>query len=396
MTSKPSQSDRASQALGIITLAAFALGGLSLAASAHEAVPAGEPLRFELREIESVSETTGGASVADIDGDGHRDILLVKGRHWPLKSLVLLGDGKGNFKPGAPLPQEGAGNRSYAAPLVDLNGDGHLDFILSNDRPDPKLVFIGDGKGNFRQSGTYGSPQWPTRNSVVADFNNDGFPDIATANRGSSSMISFNDGKGNFPNSVELGPETSSTVVAGDMDGNGSMDVVVAFRDKGQCVVYFNDGRGSFPQKVAFGPEVTSTRAIAVADMNKDGRLDIIACHQAVGTYIYLNQGNRTFDAGKQLSGADAVPYSLNATDLNGDGAPEIIVGFIAAPGVFFWNDGKSEKFTQSTFGDGRGGVYGLAVSDLNHDGLLDVVAARSEAPSFVLFQQKGTQPAAK
>ncbi len=396
MTPKPSKSVRSSPTLGLITIAGFALVGLSPAASAQAGSRVGEPLRFELRELESVSETTGGASIGDLNGDGHPDILLMKGRHWPLKSVVLLGDGKGNFKPGAPLPQAGAGNRSYSAPLADLNGDGHLDFILSNDRPDAKLIFVGDGKGNFTQSGTYGAPTWPTRNSVIADLNGDGFPDIVTANRGSSSMISFNDGKGNFPDSVVLGPETSSNVVAGDMDGNGSMDVVVAFRDKGQCVVYLNDGRGRFPRKETFGPKVTSTRAMAVADMNKDGRLDIIACHQALGTFIYLNQGKGTFDAGTQLSGADAVPYSLIATDLNGDGAPEIIVGFIDAPGVLFWNDGSGQKFTQSKFGDGRGGIYGLAVADLNHDGLLDIVAARSEAPSFVLLQQKGTPPGAQ
>lgn len=396
MIPRPSKSDRSSLGLGIITIVGFALGCLSSTASAQEGKPLREPLSFELRELESVSETTGGASIGDLNNDGHPDILLMKGRHWPLKSVVLLGDGKGNFKPGAPLPQEGAGHRSYSAPLADLNGDGHLDFILSNDRPDAKLVFVGDGKGNFTQSGTYGAPTWPTRNSIIADLNGDGFPDIATANRGSSSMISFNDGKGNFPDSVVLGPETSSNIVAADMDGNGSMDVVVAFRDNGQCVVYFNDGRGRFPHKEAFGPKVTSTRAMAVADMNKDGRLDIIACHQALGTFIYLNQGKGIFDAGKQLSGADAVPYSLNATDLNGDGAPEIIVGFIDAPGVIFWNDGSGEEFTQSKFGDGRGGIYGLAVADLNHDGLLDIVAARSGAPSFALFQLKGTQAPAK
>ena len=368
------------------------LSGLATALIAT-VVYAAEPSRFEVRELETASETTGGVSIGDVNEDGNLDLVLVKGRHWPLKSVVLIGDGKGNFKPGAPLPQDGAGNRSYSAPLVDLNGDGHLDFILSNDQPDAKLVFQGDGKGNFRKAGTFGSPSWHTRNAFVVDLNGDGFPDIVVANRGGPCNICFNDGKGNFPNSVVLGPETSSNIVAGDMDGDGSTDLIVAFRDLGQCIVYLNDGRGHFPRKVAFGPKITSTRAIAVADMNKDGLLDIIACHEKLGTFIYLNQGKGTFDAGTQISGADAVPYSLNATDLNGDGAPEIIVGFIDAPGIIFWNDGTGHKFTQTKFGDGKGGIYGIAVADLNHDGLPDIVAARSGAPSLLLLQLRSSRP---
>ena len=132
-------------------------------------------------------------------------------------------------------------------------------------------------------------------------------------------------------------------------------------------------------------------RAIAVADMNRDGRLDIIACHEALGTFIYLNQGKGQFAEGQQISGADAVPYSLVAADLDGDGAPEIIVGFIKAPSVIFWNDGRGRQFTTSTLGDGLGGTYGLAVADLNHDGLMDIVAARSDAPSLVCFQLRST-----
>lgn len=362
------------------------LAGLAAAFAAGGAL-AGEARRFETRELESVSETTANVSIGDLNGDGHPDLVLVKGRHWPLKSVVLLGDGRGNFRPGPALPQ--AANRSYSAPLVDLNGDGALDFILSNDRPDAKLVFHGDGKGGFRAAGTFGEATWPTRNAAVADFNRDGFPDIAVANRGRPSYVCFNDGKGNFPTATELGPETSSTLVTGDMDGDGAADVIVPFRDKGQCVVYLNDGQGRFPRKVGFGPAVTSTRAIAVADMNRDGRPDIVACHEELGTFIYPNLGGGTFGAGQPIAGADAVPYSLVAADLDGDGAPEIVVGFIRAPGTIFWNDGRGKKFTATPFGDARGGTYGLAVADLNRDGRMDIVAARSDAPSLVLFQLK-------
>ena len=101
----------------------------------------------EATALETVSETTGNASVGDLNGDGNLDIVLAKGRHWPLSDVVLFGDGKGHFKPGPPLPNKP--DRSYSAPLADLNGDGFLDMIISNDRPDPKVILLNDGHGKF-------------------------------------------------------------------------------------------------------------------------------------------------------------------------------------------------------------------------------------------------------
>jgi hypothetical protein len=93
------------------------------------------------------------------------------------------------------------GDRSYSAPLADLDKDGDLDIVLSNDAPDPKLILLNDGKGRFTIGGTFGDPNWPTRNVALADLNGDGYPDIAVANRpgpivaarsGAPSLVLFN------------------------------------------------------------------------------------------------------------------------------------------------------------------------------------------------------------
>jgi FG-GAP-like repeat len=193
--------------------------------------------------LESVAETTANVSLGDLNGDGNLDIVLAKGRHWPLRDVVLFGDGSGHFTPGPPLPNRP--DRSYSAPLADLNGDGTLDMVISNDQPDPKLVLLNDGKGRFTLAGTFGDPNWPTRNVVLSDLNGDGSPDIAVANRPGPSYVCFNDGKAHFT-CRRLGPETSATILAGDMDGDGSNDLVVACRDECQSVVYLNDGKGIF------------------------------------------------------------------------------------------------------------------------------------------------------
>jgi hypothetical protein len=335
--------------------------------------------------LESVSETTANVSLGDLNGDGFLDIVLAKGRHWPLSDVVLFGDGKGHFSPGPPLPNKP--DRSYSAPLADLNGDGSLDMVISNDAPDPKIVLLNDGKGRFTLAGTFGDPNWPTRNVVLADLNGDTSPDIAVANRPGPSYVCFNDGKAHF-RCKPLGPETSATILAGDMDGDGSQDLVVACRDICQSVVYLNDGKGNFPRKLPFGPNKSSTRAIAIADFDGDGHLDIAACHEGEGLYVYFNDGKGGFGPGLQIAGRDALPYSMLAADLNKDGKPEIIVGYVQAPGAIYFNDGSGRKYTRVPFGDNQGAIYGLAAADLDGDGFPDIVAARSDAPSLIFFSR--------
>src|SRR5215469_14569480 len=103
--------------------------GFGIVLFCFAAVPA-----FEVVPLETVSETSSNTSIGDLNGDGNLDIVLVKGRHWQVKTKILLGDGKGHFTPGPPLP--GNATKSYSGSLADMTKSGHLDIVLSNDSPD--------------------------------------------------------------------------------------------------------------------------------------------------------------------------------------------------------------------------------------------------------------------
>src|SRR5262245_50498296 len=72
-------------------------------------------------QLEPTAETSANVSVGDVNGDGHLDLVLIKGRHWPGMSRVLLGDGRGRFSRASDLTD--TRYRSYSGNLVDLNGD---------------------------------------------------------------------------------------------------------------------------------------------------------------------------------------------------------------------------------------------------------------------------------
>jgi hypothetical protein len=344
--------------------------------------------------LETTSETSASVSLGDIYGDGHLDIVLAKGRHWPLNNLVLRSDGKGHFTT-AVLGD--APDRTYTAALADLDGDGHLDIVVSNDRPDRKLIYLNDGKGRFRVAGTFGQPEWSTRYVTVADLNSDKRPDLVVANRSSNpanprpSFVCLNDGTGGFPSCTALATHSATIIVAADLDGDRFVDLFVPHRDGGQNLIFWNDGTGRFaaaPSTV--GPEHSSIRAAAAADINGDGIPDLIIGDERTGMFLYVGAGHRTFEAPAALGVGSGAPYAIALADLNRDGRPDIVVGRQEARGSIFFNLGGDTvpRFGETPWNDGKGSVYGVAIGDLDGDRWPDIAAARSDAPNAVWFNE--------
>ena len=340
--------------------------------------------------LENTAETSANVSIGDLTGSGNPDIVLAKGRHWPLVTRVLLNDGKGRF----PIARDLGGTpyRSYSAVLADLRGNGLADVVLGNDAPDPKVVYLNDGKGKFRLGSTFGKPEWPTRNVAVADLDGDGRPDIIVANRygttgDGANYVCLNRGNGKFDSDcIAFSHESATTIAPADFNGDGFIDLAVPNRDGGQSYVYLNDGKANFPKRIPFGRPDATMRVAVAADLTGSGRMDIVAIDEQRGTSIYFNQPDGTFSAAVPLGTVKAAPYALAVGDLNRDGKIDIVVGYINAPAVVYFNEGAGRSFAAVPFGDGNGAAYGIAIGDLNKDGWPDIAVARSGAPNVVYF----------
>jgi hypothetical protein len=343
--------------------------------------------------LETASDTSANVSVGDLNGDGNLDILLVKGRHWPLMSRVLLGDGRGHFPIAYNLGE--TPYRSYFGRLVDIDGDGDLDVVLSNDTPDPKVIYLNDGKGHFHLGSSYGRAEWETRNASVADLNGDSQPDIIVANRtdkNPANYICLNKGKGSFDTDcIPFSHESATTIAQADFNRDGLIDLVVPHRDGGQSYVYFAGAKAVYSnlRRIPFGPSDAEIRMAEVADFDRDGLPDIVAIDEKRGVFIYFGRTDGTFLSGVALSSGKVSPYALAVSDLNGDGRMDIIVGNVEAPSTIYFN-GSGRHFTPIQFGDNKGAVYGLAIADLDRDGLPDIIVARSDAPNAVYFASVG------
>jgi outer membrane protein assembly factor BamB len=343
-------------------------------------------LGFQQVNLEASSETSANASIGDLDRDGDLDIVLAKGRHWPLHNQVLLNDGKAGFATSMDLGV--SPDRTYSTSLADLDLDGDLDIVVSNDSPDGKFIYLNDGKANFKVSGTWGQASWNTRNTCLSDLNADNFPDLVVANRQSSSFIVINDGKARFnmKSSIEIASESATTIVPADFNGDGHIDLAIPHRDGGQSKTHWNDGKLGFSSTTAFGPAECSSRAAAAGDLNSDGRIDLVVGDERRGSLVLLNDGQGAFQDTVLPLDQPQVPYSIALGDMNDDGRLDIIVGYAKGLCSIYMNDGSGQRYEHLRFGDGKGSVYGIALGDLDQDGKLDIAAARSEAPNAVFL----------
>lgn len=374
-------------------LRAAAVFALGMAGTAAVASQASAPRSFDrVLLLETTSETSASVSLGDIDGNRTLDVILAKGRHWPLLDQVLRNDGQGHF---ATQPLSDAPDRTYSAALADLDGDGDLDIVASNDKPDRKLIYLNDGAGHFRVSGTFGEAAWNTRYVTVADVNGDQRPDLIVANRSSNpaaprpSYVCLNDGAGAFPACTPLATQSATIIVASDLDGDGRTDLVVPHRDGGQNLIFWNDGTGTFRAPPSpLGPPASRIRAAAAADINGDRVIDLVVGDERDGLFVYIGVGQRAFAAPVALPSAGGSPYAVAIADMNRDGKADIVVGRDEAVGSVLFNRGGTgvPRFADTPWGDGKGAVYGVAIGDLDGDGWPDIAAARSDAPNAVWF----------
>jgi len=221
----------------------------------------------------------------------------------------------------------------------DLNGDGKLDLASVNNADNDISVAFGDGRGRFaRAPSTFpvGPSPYP---SALGDVNKDGISDIVATSSATGPQraqqlpfsraltLLLNDGHGSFRASqLPLRTGQPWYVTIGDINGDHKADLVATHHDQRQLTVLLGDGKGGFSETGAspfdFGHSVFS---IALADMNRDGKQDVIGV-SGNGVRVMLGDGRGAFKPSPDspfLTGGGT--WSFAVGDVNGDGKSDVV-----------------------------------------------------------------------
>ena len=270
-----------------------------------------------------VSYVTGSGpadvAAADVDKDGDQDLVVALEACDSVS--VLKNNGDGTFTAAGSYPVR---DMPISLALADFDKDGDKDLAVANYSIDSITVFPNDGTGIFeildKAAVGYGSGNGP-RSIITADFNSDGYDDIATANEVSNDVsVLINDGKGTFSDAVAYDAGTSpSGVVAGDLDGDDDKDLAVANEDSDDASVLKNNSDATFDAAVGYGSG-NGPRSIVTGDIDGDGDRDLVVANEdSDNVSILKNNGDATFDAAVGYGSGNG-PRSVCLTDLDGDG----------------------------------------------------------------------------
>jgi hypothetical protein len=275
-------------------------------------------------------------AVGDFDHSGH--LGLAASEFSNEAAVILLGNGDGSFLPSSAGFAQVLGYGVGPVGAADFNADGNLDLAIMRDSSETS-VFLGYGRGAFNAAGvlqnSMGIPLGGT-SFVVGDFNADGKLDVIVTTAVSAAApapgvaVSLGNGDGKFTaasgSPISLG-KSLSAIVAGDFNGDGKLDIAITDVSGNAVWVLLGNGDGTFGAPAAI-PVGNQPEAIIAGDFNNDGKLDLAVANYGEGTItLLLGKGDGTFT---QASGSPYPvgrgPSALAAADFNGDGKLDLAV----------------------------------------------------------------------
>ncbi|MEO5925823.1 MAG: FG-GAP-like repeat-containing protein [Bryobacteraceae bacterium] len=303
--------------------------------------------------------------VDDFTGDGKLDVVIFNAGQNAIS--VLRGTGSGVFFPVVASPG-GYSPNNYLGYMVysDLNHDGKLDVVIRYGFWDVLSVLLGNGDGSFQPARDYVAP--PNNDSLAIVPLDDGrFLVFMRDGVTHDQIIMIAPGDGTIGAPTFIPTSGSSAIAAGDLNGDSRADLVLG--SNGQAIVRINDGSG-FPAPVPYTLPGTPA-SLAMADVNKDGKLDLVAALSNGTIGVLLGSATGTLGPVTTVA-AGSKPANLVFSDFNGDGKLDIAASQADSTSIYVLLGNGSGGFqsptvlTNTAFGGGLN--LTVATGDFNSD----------------------------
>jgi Bacterial Ig-like domain (group 3)/FG-GAP-like repeat len=271
-------------------------------------------------------------TVSDLNGDGRTDLIVANSSMAPGEVGgigILFGNGDGTFQPAVSFASNGSPINGLA--VADFNHDGIPDIAIAN-WSDPNWyysgtvsVLLGTGGGKFQAAQTYSSGYW-TNSVVAADVNGDGAADLLVGDSGSVSVL-LGVGDGTFQPAIAYpsGGHEGCWIAVADVNGDGKLDLVAAnqFGPHGfggsTVAVLLGKGDGSFQSATRYWTAYAAG-TLAVADLNRDNKLDILVTGDKLD--VFWGGGDGTF---RRAPGMPFYRGTIAVGDVDGDTRPDVV-----------------------------------------------------------------------
>lgn len=342
-----------------------------------------------------VGTVSGAVSVmtGDFNHDGKLDLVTTNGNSNTVS--IFLGNGAGGFTQASGSPIA-VGTDPIFSVVGDFNSDGNLDLAVANYRSNNVTILLGNGTGSF--SPASGSPIAAGANPgslAVGDLNGDGKLDLVVTNQTNhSATVLLGNGTGAFAAAPGSPFQTGSiplSVAIGDFNGDRIPDLAIANFNDGNITVLIGNGSGGFAQAssspFAVGLFPTS---VSIADFNGDGNLDLATANNGNNNVtVLLGNGAASFtQAPGSPFPAGSGSYSVAAGDLNGDGKPDLAISDVGSSNVTVLLGSGTGSFAAAPGSPYLAGSdpQSVIMGDFNRDGRLDLAVANNVSNSVTVL----------
>ncbi|WP_185094411.1 BspA family leucine-rich repeat surface protein [Marivirga tractuosa] len=358
-------------------------------------VPGPLPLtntRFSTTQYSS-SIQSNTIAAGDFDNDGDVDIIIADRTNTNNVIQFQENDGSGVFSTGANTALASGEVRNLQ--VADFDGDGNLDIAAGKNGG--LELFQGNGDGTFT---AFPSPAFfstiinDKAGLAIADINKDGNMDIITANISDEVSVLLGDGSGNFAHAsyspfIPAGLGEPSALDVADFNNDGFLDIALLDYNNNQGhIMLFNEGADLFDAPISFATGSRPFRLVT-GYFNSDTNMDLAILNITSPTVeIYSGDGAGNFTASGSPVAMGSTPFGLNRGNFDGNGTTDIVVG------------GGNQSNFPVLQGDGIGAVssfstfplnvspsrpYGVISADFNNDGIADLAGGDLSFAGFTV-----------